>query len=184
MRTNQIGMMEITGFSGNSSIYQFSHHPYAPGGPMPSRDVPLELFTVSRNFDMVRIEKLKTFLPNDTTTIVLPRQGRRDIRDYESQAFPHDLPLEYPQTVFLPITIRNNSDDTTPESSGYNTPRTVEDGPCLRTKSAEVARSEKLAGKQAQRKILSAEYLTQEPSLVPSGTIKQKCCKNCLNYFI
>lgn len=54
VRTNQIGMMEITGVAGNNSIYQFGHHPYAPGGPMSGiHDVPLELFTVSRHLDIV-----------------------------------------------------------------------------------------------------------------------------------
>ncbi|KAL0281143.1 UNVERIFIED_CONTAM: hypothetical protein PYX00_002219 [Menopon gallinae] len=145
VRTNQIGMMEITGFSGNSSIYQFSHHPYAPGGPLPGRDVPLELFTVSRHFDL----------------------GRRDIKDYESQAFPHDLPPDYSQTVFLPITIRNNSEETTPESSGCNTPRTIEDSSCPKAKSSELISSEKFSSHESQRN--SAEYSSRDADFTPSA---------------
>ncbi|XP_073978128.1 transmembrane protein 145-like isoform X2 [Rhodnius prolixus] len=51
VRTTQIGIMELTnGMTGNNTLDQFGHHPYAPGGPMVSQwphHVPVELFTIA-----------------------------------------------------------------------------------------------------------------------------------------
>ena len=95
-------MMEITGISGNSSIYQFGHHTYAPGGPVGIREVPFELFSVSRQLDL-----------------------RDKPLDFESQPFPHQLLPNYTQTILLPITIKNISAEGSPESSRCTTPDVV-----------------------------------------------------------
>ncbi|KAK6645038.1 hypothetical protein RUM43_001314 [Polyplax serrata] len=108
VRTNQIGMMEITGISGNSSIYQFGHHPYAPGASVGVGDVPFELFSVSRHLDI-----------------------REKPIDFESQPYPHLVSTRYPQTILLPVTIKNMNDNISPESSGYSTPKITEEEPVV-----------------------------------------------------
>lgn len=90
--------------------------------------------------------------------------------DYESQPYPHDLPPGYSQTILLPITIRSNSNDTTPESSGYNTPRNIEeieDDEKYRTRSAMITSSERMV--EDERKAYSADGKRENLEYPPSG---------------
>lgn len=50
VRTNQIGVMEVSGTAGNNSMYHFGHHNYEPQS---ARAVPIDLFTVSKQIDLV-----------------------------------------------------------------------------------------------------------------------------------
>lgn len=148
VRTNQIGMMELAGISGNNSLYEFGHHPYAPGGPMGVRDVPFELFTVSRHLD-----------------------DRNRVIDYESQAFPHQIPSKYAQTLLLPITMKNLSNESSPNSSGSSTPRVVEEiiepSQSSRSKSADVGKVDTDRIAADDRKIYSADCAKRDAT--PSG---------------
>lgn len=89
--------------------------------------------------------------------------------DYETQPYPHDLPPIYSQTILLPITIRSTSNNTTPTSSGYNTPRIteVEDSIKYRTQSANIYSSQKLV--DTERKICSADHRREEDMTEASG---------------
>lgn len=143
--------MEITGISGNSTIYQFGHHPYAPGGAVGIREVPFELFSVSRQLDM-----------------------REKSIDFDSQPFPHQIPPKYSQTILLPITIKNVSDDASLHSSGYSTPIHIPENPVVeepaqlpnRSKSANTVNVDMIVADD--RKIYSADCLKKE-LISPSG---------------
>jgi len=50
VRTNQIGVMEVSGVAGNNSLYHFGHHNYEPSA---STTVPIDLFTVSKHLGLV-----------------------------------------------------------------------------------------------------------------------------------
>ncbi|EEB19894.1 hypothetical protein Phum_PHUM596200 [Pediculus humanus corporis] len=71
-------------------------------GPVGIREVPFELFSVSRQLDL-----------------------RDKPLDFESQPFPHQLLPNYTQTILLPITIKNISAEGSPESSRCTTPGVV-----------------------------------------------------------
>ncbi|XP_065207129.1 transmembrane protein 145-like isoform X2 [Planococcus citri] len=104
VRTSQIGVMEMTGVSGNNSLYNFGHHPYAPyATPVSlmeaersricSPHVPVDLFSVHPSSTLVC--KSTTEPVNNGDVEMLP-QNSKNVTDTPVE-ITNDEPAQTPK---------------------------------------------------------------------------------------
>nr|XP_018918089.1 PREDICTED: transmembrane protein 145-like [Bemisia tabaci] len=147
VRTTQIAAMELCGSAGNSTLSNFGHHLYAPGGPRPSRDgapappadrwvseVPVELFSISRIIDSAKKNQNRARRPNRRKPVSRPgtqptSSGSREIAGngnaptVESSPQQPEPEIQVPD-VFVPASRRQRTAGN--EGTGESPPKTEE----------------------------------------------------------